>query len=235
MKINSCIVCMCVCELAIHIECEVDWTNMHLNNHNKWHHSIVTIGGKLHLNTAKLAQRARERDRDSERREDRKRWHEHNNNNNNSILTWKMGNLFKSYANKQLVLVIHNQRMDVTITHTHITHFHRYGKVFFTSVFILFLFISLSFLGCSLVVCFLCVCALRAVYIEMTKVVFCHFAPHHNTWINKRISDDNVLNGRHNILYLYCLRYHHTVALAAVVVVVICSSPSERLCVTVWV
>lgn len=162
MKINSCIVCMCVCELAIHIECEVDWTNMHLNNHNKWHHSIVTIGGKLHLNTAKLAQRARERDRDSERREDRKRWHEHNNNNNNSILTWKMGNLFKSYANKQLVLVIHNQRMDVTITHTHL---HRYGKVFFYFSFYSF-FIYFSFLSWMFPrrVFFVCVRAARCVY-----------------------------------------------------------------------
>lgn len=76
-------------------------------------------------------------ERERERREDRKRWHKHNNsnNNNNSILTWKMENLFKSYANKQLVSVIHNQRMDVTITHSH-RDMEKF--VFFTSVLFLF-------------------------------------------------------------------------------------------------
>lgn len=71
-----------------------------------------------------------------------------NNKRSNSIFLWqeKTENLFKLYANKQLILAIHNLRMD-----KHYTHMHMEGKVFNIDFFIPFSFRSISSISNSLV------------------------------------------------------------------------------------
>lgn len=87
------------------------WLNMHLNNHNKWHHSILFIDGKLHLYTATIRVAA------AAAAAKKVTWN--NNHKRFDFHLKKTENLFKSYANKQLSSVIHNQRMDKHYTHTH--------------------------------------------------------------------------------------------------------------------